>query len=143
MMTRQQILDEARSWIDVKFRHQGRDRAFGVDCGGLIIRVCHALHYYEDFDVTGYNRWPDGTSLDTMLDDHFDRAPRSKLAPGDIVLCADLKTPCHVGFVGDKGPTADDPFSIIHAWLAVRKVTENPLNIMKVLRCWRFRGVVG
>lgn len=134
-MTRQDILTTARDYLETKFRHQTHD------CGQLLIKVCHRLDYHKEFTFHDYDRWPDGLTLDALLDAHFDRVPRSKLTYGDVVLCADVKTPCHVGIVGDKGHLAPDNFSIIHAWLKVRKVTENPLEIMRVLRCWRFRGV--
>ena len=129
-------MDTARQDIGRRFRHQIDD------CGQSLIHWCHRLDYHKEFNFTAYDRWPDGATLDKLLDDHFDRVPRSKLAYGDIVLCADVKTPCHVGIVGDKGHVAPENFSIIHAWLKVRKVTENPLEVMNVLRCWRFRGVV-
>jgi cell wall-associated NlpC family hydrolase len=42
MLERQQFVDVARSWIGVKYQHQGRTRK-GVDCIGLILGVSSEL----------------------------------------------------------------------------------------------------
>jgi cell wall-associated NlpC family hydrolase len=39
MLDRQHIVDTARGWLGVPYRHQGRRKDKGVDCVGLIIGV--------------------------------------------------------------------------------------------------------
>ena len=40
--TSDEVVREARTWVGVPFRHQGRSRS-GVDCGGIIVVVLREL----------------------------------------------------------------------------------------------------
>jgi cell wall-associated NlpC family hydrolase len=54
MMTmREQIVEEARKYLGVRFRHQGRTVA-GIDCAGLILNVGNDLGLIE-YSETGYD----------------------------------------------------------------------------------------
>lgn len=46
MITSQQLIDEARSWVGVPYRHQGRSRRTGVDCIGLIVAVAQRFELF-------------------------------------------------------------------------------------------------
>ena len=116
------IVEEARTWLGVRFRHQGRNRQ-GVDCAGLVIVIANQLGL-TDFETKNYSRRTTGDPF-VM---HFHAAgmvevPLSDIRPGDVVLTEDQHFPCHCGFVGE------DRFGLtfIHAHGRRRKVVEQPL----------------
>lgn len=68
MMTREQLVLEARSWLGVPFRHQGRSRT-GVDCIGFAASLLHANGLLPD-DLSGnptYGKAPNTSEfIDTV-----------------------------------------------------------------------------
>lgn len=114
VVTRAYVVSAARSWVGTRYHHQARLRDVGVDCIGLVIGVARDLNLVEpDFDITGYARVPDGSSLMRLADLHLVRAPdRSVLLPGMILVVAIDSDPQHFGIVGDH---RHGVLSIIHA----------------------------
>lgn len=106
MVTRDQVVATARTWLDTEYKHQHRVKGHFVDCAGLVIGVARELGLCApDFDVTGYSPTPDGTSLIAECDRWMDRVPMHSLQPGDVVVLkfGDLPhvKPQHMGIVGD------------------------------------------
>lgn len=100
-VTRFDVVAEARQWLDVPYVHQGRSRA-GVDCAGLVIVVARALGLVApDFDVNGYARTPDGSSLLETCDELMTRIPLWELRPGNVLVLRFAQEPQHLGIVGD------------------------------------------
>ena len=132
------VVRAARSFLGVKYRHQGRSRE-GVDCIGLPVCVRAELGL-PPMDATGYAK---RTVDSEMLD--FCRAnmvpvDRASLQPGDLLvqMTGQLR---HIAIVGDY-PGGD--LSIIHAHLPNKKVVECRLDdvFMKTVRgCFRFPEV--
>jgi cell wall-associated NlpC family hydrolase len=99
--TRADVIAEARSWLDVPYVHQGRSRA-GVDCAGLVIVVARSLGLVApDFDVNGYARTPDGSSLLEICDALMTRIQLWQLRPGNVLVIRFGQEPQHLGIVGD------------------------------------------
>ena len=77
------VIDEARGWVGVPFRHQGRDYS-GIDCVGLPIVVGQSLGLFDQrLDIANYGRLPTGELGPIIGADHWafqrlatDRAPR-------------------------------------------------------------------
>lgn len=143
---RERIVAEARTWIDVRWRHQGRSRAAGIDCAGLIICVGRALGYLPpDFDVRGYKREPDGRTLADLLSANAAQKTLADWQPGDFVLLRDISTvwPCHMGFLADRRGSAEP--NLIHSWARVhRKCVEVRLDqdwIDRIDGVYSFHGV--
>ena len=118
-MTGQDIVDEARTWLGVPWRHLGRNRA-GIDCVGLGVVVTRALGI-SDYDVASYGRTPV-----PGLVDHIRRVmteiPVTDIRAGDVIALKDSAYPFHVAFVSEKyGVT-----HIIHAHARRRMVVEEP-----------------
>jgi cell wall-associated NlpC family hydrolase len=138
--TRRDVIVLARSYLGTRWRHQGRTRAFGVDCVGLLIVVSKQLGI-STFDTTNYTAIPDGVMLkqrcDELLTPIIDRFP----LPGDVLLMwIDGKTPQHLGIVGGE-PGA---LTLIHAYAVERKVVEHPLTeewLERVCAVYAFPGV--
>ncbi len=84
-ITREQIIEAARSYIDVPYKQQGRSREHGLDCVGLIVMVGHDTGY-TDFDFLEYGSNPDGETMERLLNEHLDRLPSFEDArAGDVV----------------------------------------------------------
>jgi cell wall-associated NlpC family hydrolase len=118
MITKDQVIDEAKSWIGTRYKHQGRSK-HGVDCIGLVVVVCRSLRIVTDklYDPLGYARLPSNG----LLEDGVGRActqldgPR----PGCVVLIRwkphEAASHCAI-FTGE---------NIIHAYQKVGGVVEH------------------
>jgi hypothetical protein len=65
MFDRAAIVRAAKSYLGVRFRHQGRDRT-GLDCVGLVVRVCNDLGMAVT-DTLDYKRAPDAAVFRRIL----------------------------------------------------------------------------
>lgn len=123
------ILEEARSWIGVPWRHQGRNR-LGIDCAGLTIVVAWGLRLSK-FNIANYRREP---KRDEFIG-HFRNNMREKQIadrlPGDVVLIRDQMFTCHSAIVDKEG----EQEYIIHAYAKRRKVVREPLTEEWLNRC--------
>ena len=119
----ERVVETARSYLGIPFRHQGRTREAGIDCAGLILCVGRDLGYLEiEFDVHGYDRTPDGVTLQRICAAGGKRKSMAARIPGDLVLMRGVDTnwPTHVGVLAElNGAT-----SLIHAWSTAGAVVE-------------------
>jgi cell wall-associated NlpC family hydrolase len=132
MIDRQTVVDTARSYLGVKYRHQGRSR-FGIDCLGLLVLVARDLWLF-DADSNDYGRVPDGRKLQRGLEEHLDTSSGLKL--GNILLMRFEKNPQHLAIVTDRG--------IIHSHSYAKKVVEHGLDDVwkdRIVREYTFRGL--
>jgi hypothetical protein len=139
-VTSEQVTAEARGWLGVRWRHQGRTRA-GVDCAGLVVMVARALEL-TDYDATGYSRRASG--FDFVR--HFQAAMQSvrvaEAQAGDVLVFADGAYPCHCGFLS----LWQDHPHLIHAHVSRRQVVEEPYLGEwpgSVRFAFRFHGIEG
>lgn len=77
------IVAEARTWLGVPWRHQGRSRA-GVDCAGLVVLVARALEL-ADYDSTAYGRRAQGQGFVEHFRAHMDGIAITQAKPGDVL----------------------------------------------------------
>jgi cell wall-associated NlpC family hydrolase len=88
------VVEEARRWVGVPFRHQGRDRN-GVDCVGLPIVVLQALGAVpEGFEILDYPRHPFTGDLKQRILKHC--TPLPGFVPGCLVGIKWQRTLAHV-----------------------------------------------
>jgi cell wall-associated NlpC family hydrolase len=112
-VTRLDVVDCARSWIGTPYLHQHRVKGFGVDCVGLLIGVCRELGLVDpSFDINGYSRKPDGTTLLARCSDLMDPVREDQVKPGHVLVIAFRDLPQHMGILGDY---LHGGFSLIHA----------------------------
>ncbi|GLQ07506.1 NlpC/P60 family protein [Sneathiella chinensis] len=116
------IVEKARSWTGVKWRHQGRSRQ-GVDCVGLCLMVADGVGHPVPAPVD-YDRRPNGSALLRHLTSTLVPIRTDDPAPGDIALFRDEGTPVHVGVLACQ----DGQWTVIHAHAARRKVVEEPVD---------------
>lgn len=133
---RVELIQAARSYVGVPFRHRGRDRN-GIDCGGLIIAALRDLGY-DPPDMTIYGREPGKDGLKDYLDHAIGRGARVGMRyamPGDVALIAfTADVPQHVAIVARHPTAKNGSLSLIHAYGEVGKVVEHGYDL-----AWRRR----
>lgn len=113
MTTRAEIVAEARTWLNTPFHHQARVKGVGCDCIGLPIGTYRALELVDPaFDIAGYSRVPDGTSIMAWCQANMVRVDREAMQPGDVVIIRYDRHPQHIGILADY---RHGGLSIIHA----------------------------
>jgi hypothetical protein len=118
----QKIVDLARSYAGVPWRHQGRDRR-GLDCVGLLWRVWCDLGFDPSVDGTGYGHLSDGKWLRETVGRHLVRVGGPR--PGGVLLMAQTGMhPLHVGLISEVSDQSSDVRKIVHANAKARRVIE-------------------
>lgn len=114
IVTPDDVVAEARRWVGVPFRHQGRDRN-GVDCVGLPIIICKKFNLLPaGFEAVGYSRLPTGEIV-SRIQDHCSLLDRP--IAGCLIVIAWGKLAAHVGvFTGE---------TMIHSYQSVGSVVEH------------------
>lgn len=120
LVSRAEIVAEARKWIDTPFMHQQHMIGVGCDCGGLIRGVLMTKGLlrsdYLDFlpeEARGYAATPDGVSMRRSCDALMTQVPLGQLRPGDVVLLEfERGLPQHTAIVADY---RHGGLSVIHA----------------------------
>ena len=115
MSKRSDIVWEARQWLGVRFRHQGRSRA-GLDCAGLICKVGVSTGLMLA-DERAYDRRPDAYTLLSLMDKNLVKTTKKEPELGDVMLFAFYGLPQHLAIATDIG--------MIHAYADARCVVEH------------------
>lgn len=153
MITREQIVAEAQSWMGTKWCHQACVKGAGVDCIGLIAGVADALGIPEakawraDMRFRGYGITPESSKLLEAVALYLDPIPRAAAKLGDILIFAyvvpdrRIKLPIHFGIISRVNPEY-----VIHAYAPepVNRVCENIISgawEKRVHSARRYRGI--
>lgn len=132
-------VEEARSWLGVRWLHQGRSRD-GVDCAGLVIEVAKATQG-STFDIVNYERVATDETMLSLCNTYMEPVPVSAILPGDVLVLR-FENQRHMGIVGDY---LYGGHSLIHAHLPSRKVVEVRMDSNwrhRIMRAYRFKGGV-
>jgi len=137
--THAQIVEEARTWLGVKWQHQGRTK-HGIDCVGIPIMVGMVLEL-TTYNPIDYPRRPDGSFL-KQFDEHLIRKPVRDAVDGDVLVFSESGHVCHCGIHTTKH---GEP-AVLHSHAKRRQVIEEPLTqalsvIGKPVFCYAFPGV--
>jgi cell wall-associated NlpC family hydrolase len=115
-----ELTQRARAWVGVPYRHQGRDRRYGVDCIGFIIALLDEAgalpaHFV---DVADYGRSPQRLLQGTVA--KYAVLHTAQLQEGCLLLLRwELgQAVSHAAYFTDKG-------TIIHCYGNVGRVVEN------------------
>lgn len=107
---RRVVVETARSYLGVPWRHQGRTRR-GIDCLGLVALSIGAVR--PVVDRQGYGRTPYNAQLRASLVEHFgEPVSKDAMRPADVVTIRWTGEEHHVGIIGDH----PDGLSLIHAY---------------------------
>lgn len=127
LITRMDVVTEARTWLGTPFVHQGWTKGVACDCIGLIKGVGVALGLF-DYDeqsykaqrYAAYSMLPNPRKMREGLAEFFVPIEKAEALPGDIFYIAWAKEPQHVALMTDHG--------IIHSYSHVGKVVEHALD---------------
>lgn len=120
---RDRLIEEARTWIDTPYVHQGRLRGIGCDCIGLLIGVATPLGLTA-FEAKAYGRLPNGNRMRRLADENLTRIPRADIQPGDVLLMAWRRAPQHLALVTQ----LQGRLGMLHADGRVGRVVEHTLS---------------
>jgi hypothetical protein len=123
MSIQDQIVEEAKTWIGVPFRHAGRNR-LGLDCAGLVAKVAHEVGI-STFDSIDYPKRPNPHDFLRGIGQEMQRIPKSEAGHGDVMVFAEPRHPCHCGIIE---VDAQGQLWIIHAYALARKVVREHLT---------------
>jgi len=136
---REQVVEHARSFLEVPWRHQGRSRN-GIDCAGLVIVVAREMGL-ADYDTRDYQRHTVGHRFLSHFKANMDQKSPVNVQPGDVLLFRDNVFPCHSAITAG----APGDLSIVHAYAHARKVVEERLDqgewMNKLTACFAFKGI--
>ncbi|MDB5689319.1 MAG: hypothetical protein JWL91_1195 [Sphingomonas bacterium] len=135
MRMRDAVASAAQGLIGVRFRPQGRDPAYGLDCVGVVVvaltRAGYPVIVEGDYALRGSNPAQISEAMDAARLRRIDDAQR---APGDILLMQAGPLQLHLGILTDAGT--------IHADAGLRRVVETPgMPRWPVLGIWRCEEV--
>ncbi len=121
------IIERARSWLGVRWRHRGRSRE-GIDCVGLILKAFDGIHDYPDDYI--YTRTATNRELEQIFARHsqrvlFTQAGLEGLQDADVLVMRDNMFPQHVGLMATRGGHR----TLIHASVADRRVVEENVTL--------------
>lgn len=138
-MKRDEIVEEALTWVGTKWVHQGRTRN-GVDCVGLLCKVADKFNmYYED--KTNYSRNPNGFEFLEQLRKFFPPARVNQNPHGLIAIMRENVYPCHTGIIYMK----DGRRRLIHATAVDRACVDEDFELSgmaaKFVECRMFAGM--
>jgi len=121
LLTRDSIVQIARSWLGTPFKHQGRTKR-GLDCAGLIILVGKELKVLApEFDEKNYpRRSPHSEEFMHFFIKHLDKKHKKDIMPGDVLILKEPLFPCHCGIAGER----HGKLTVIHSHAPSRKVIE-------------------
>jgi NlpC/P60 family putative phage cell wall peptidase len=140
VITRDQIVIEARSWIGTRYQHQQHRKGRATDCGGLVYGVGAALGLFPSDPAllpdaarfAGYGRHAHDGSLTNACALLLDPVAVADARAGDVVLMRFESEPQHVAILSD----LRGHLGMIHAYAQGRKVVEHHLD-----EVWRNRIV--
>lgn len=141
---RNELIEEAKSFLGTKWGHIGRKKEVSVDCVGLIACTLQNLNY-EVNDLLNYTHMPDFSILQKKLLQNAYLIDYKDLKKADILTFKFEKTTTHVAFISE---IKDSQIYIIHSYsLYPRKVIEHIIDekwISQISGCYRlniFKGI--
>lgn len=117
-MIREQIKQEALTWVGTPYHHMGKIKGVGVDCAQILIKIYSSVGLISDFD-TGYYPmdWALHRNEELYLQGLENYAiPTDNLQIGDIVAYKFGRCVSHAGiYIGGD--------LIVHSWLHNKEVS--------------------
>jgi hypothetical protein len=117
------IINNGLSWQGVRFRHQGRSRATGVDCLGLLMGIAGECHLVDKHgkplflsDNIAYGHYPDAHLMRQGLENSL--LPADTLKYGNILVFRIEKAATHLGIA----VPVDNKMGLLHAYAPYRRV---------------------
>ena len=125
------IIAIAREMLGVRFAHQGRNAAEGLDCLGFLLVVAEraGIRFHGKspwvHDRRDYGAKPDTLVLQSALARALTPVDKKDTQLADILLLYVANRPQHLALITDYKNTE---FGMIHAYAPARKVVEHHLD---------------
>src|ERR1700736_4742775 len=102
----EQFVADARALEGVRFLHQGRDPATGIDCinAPRYLVEKQGVKLPEDFDYGPYSQEPDGARILATMQKHLIEITPEEARAGDLYLFAFRRQIRHIGIRLDDAP---------------------------------------
>ena len=129
---RDRLVAIARSYVGVRFCHQGRSRDEGLDCLGLLLAVAREAELElqgvptDRFDRRDYGAKPDTQMLQHRLQELLLPIAPCVMRPADIVLLRIEGRPQHLAMLSHY--PHEETLGMIHAYAPARRVVEHRLD---------------
>lgn len=142
-MTRDEIIEVAKTWIGTPYRHQASVLGVGCDCIGLVRGVWRELIGPEPEPMRPYSQdWAEAGGDENLLaigETHFDPIAPDTFARGDVLLFRfrDGVPAKHVGIA-----TSRDTMIHAHDRAKVAEIAIIPFWRRRIVAAFRFPGVV-
>lgn len=139
MVSRQYIVDFARSFKGTPYKHQGRS-VNGIDCVGILVLLGNELDVYHESERR-YSRNPKSFGIKQEMEKILVKIDKKDIKYGDILLFRMITDPQHVGVVTEY---SEQSFGIVHCYQSVGKVVEHRLNdkwIDRIVQAYKVSGV--
>ena len=127
MISREQIVAEARTWVGTPFQHAQSCKGHGADCVGLCIGVFKALGcvaadwYPAPYSQQWHVHKNEELLVDTVAAFGFREIPLEQRRPGDLLFFKFGRVCSHVGlYVGNN--------EMIHAYFNLHRAVRQPLT---------------
>ena len=126
------VIDVARKYLGVRFRHQGRSKEEGLDCLGLLICISHDLglnwqpHLQRKMCERDYSHTPNQAYLKDSLEMFLAPSEARTPQPAEVVLMNVEGRVQHLGVLAQQ--ENNKRLTLIHAYAPTRKVVEHHLN---------------
>lgn len=125
LITGDEIVNQARTWLGTPWHHAARCKGVGVDCGGLIVGALQEVGYPVR-DMLNYDLGDNIEAMLTHIGSHADAVPEGEAAcAGDILVMRGKLMYNHCGFYT---VTPEGDGGLLHAWRTPGKVVEHPLD---------------
>ena len=121
---RQRIVEEAKTWLGVPYRHAGRNRQ-GIDCAGLVIKVGHGCDL-GSYDTKNYPKRPNAHDFLREMREHLREIKKDDIQGGDVGMFREPRHPCHTA-VMEHDPLTGTWWRI-HSYALARMVIREPMN---------------
>ena len=128
-MSQHAIIEAARRYVGVRFRHQGRS-AQGVDCLGLLVCVSHDLGLawsdalMEKMQENNYSHFPDEAYLRDSIALFLRPSQHGLPQAGEVALMRIAGRTQHLGIIAMQAGIT----TLIHAYAPARRVVEHRLD---------------
>lgn len=151
-VTRKQITDCARTYLDTPFQHQGRVKGISCDCVGVPYMVADEMGLCDRqgtkigrLDNVNYQPQPTGNFVHTECQRILVEKPVAEMQEGDVLSMKMPTIPCHVGIVSKLyAGTPNECFGVIHGYSPAHKVVETIIDRKlraRIAGCFNFPGV--
>jgi hypothetical protein len=118
------FIAEARTYLGVRFGHQGRSR-HKLDCIGLCVVAMRDIGR-PLWDSPAYGTTPATQGLrEALVRNLGEPVPKETMRAGDIALMAFEGEPSHVGIITDY---PDGGFALLHTFAQMKKVVEHRMD---------------